>query len=225
MNIKSSYETLYQHWFKEYNQKEITALNQQLYEEYTRLITEIMHIENDSKRTLQFKLLSSYQEHFNYLFGDLLKMREVKLLNAALNLREISISNLYEAEKLFYQNLISTLKGFEKIKKMSGSELITAISPLVEEKTQQENIFLEKEGMVTEDDSTSKEAVPIEEPPFSEGEDGKLTLIRFIKECPPLVGVDLKDYGPFEKEDVAYLPDKNAQILIYEKIAETIELS
>lgn len=225
MNIKSSYETLYQHWFKEYNQKEITALNQQLYEEYTRLITEITHIENDSNRTLQFKLLSSYQEHFNYLFGDLLKMREVKLLNAALNLREISISNLYEAEKLFYQNLISTFKGFEKIKRMSGSELITAISPLVEEKTQQENIFLKKEGEETKDISTSKEAEPIEEPPSSEGEDEKLTLIRFIKECPPLVGVDLKDYGPFEKEDVAYLPDKNAQILIYEKIAETIDLS
>ncbi|MFX0106178.1 MAG: hypothetical protein ACFE75_11910, partial [Candidatus Hodarchaeota archaeon] len=42
---------------------------------------------------------------------------------------------------------------------------------------------------------------------------------------PPLVGVDLINYGPFEKEDIANIPQKNAKILIYEKFAEEIDLS
>ncbi|MFX0058952.1 MAG: hypothetical protein ACFE8J_11695, partial [Candidatus Heimdallarchaeota archaeon] len=50
------------------------------------------------------------------------------------------------------------------------------------------------------------------------------TLVRFIKKAPPLVGIDLINYGPFEENDVANLPYKNAKILIYEKFAKKIEI-
>ena len=83
MNIKSSYEKLYQHWLKESNQKDITALNQALYEEYSQLVSDVNNIEKDNKQNLQNKILISYQENFTYLITDLLKMREIKLLNPA----------------------------------------------------------------------------------------------------------------------------------------------
>ena len=51
------------------------------------------------------------------------------------------------------------------------------------------------------------------------------TLIRFNEPSPPLVGIDLINYGPFKTNDVANMPYKNAKILIYEKIAEKIEIS
>jgi len=41
----------------------------------------------------------------------------------------------------------------------------------------------------------------------------KMTLVRFLKESPAIVGVDLKSYGPFKPEDVAYLPKENAEVL------------
>ncbi|MFX0011673.1 MAG: hypothetical protein ACFE9R_15275, partial [Candidatus Hermodarchaeota archaeon] len=49
------------------------------------------------------------------------------------------------------------------------------------------------------------------------------TLIRFINKAPPLVGLDLKNYGPFEENDIANIPFQNAIILINEKYAEKIE--
>ena len=41
---------------------------------------------------------------------------------------------------------------------------------------------------------------------------------------PPLVGIDLINYGPFEKEDVANLPKENVKILISENFVEKIEI-
>ena len=51
------------------------------------------------------------------------------------------------------------------------------------------------------------------------------TLIRIIKETPELIGLDLKIYGPFQKEDIVNLPRKNARILVNEKFAEYFEVS
>ncbi len=39
-------------------------------------------------------------------------------------------------------------------------------------------------------------------------------LIRFIKDVPSIIGVDLKTHGPFLKEDIASLPFENADSLI-----------
>lgn len=41
----------------------------------------------------------------------------------------------------------------------------------------------------------------------------KMVLVRFLKESPAIVGVDLKTYGPFKPEDLAYMPEENAEIL------------
>ena len=41
---------------------------------------------------------------------------------------------------------------------------------------------------------------------------------------PPLVGIDGINYGPFQANDIANMPHKNAKILIYEKLAEEIEV-
>ena len=50
-------------------------------------------------------------------------------------------------------------------------------------------------------------------------------MIRFIEQTPPLVGIDLINYGPFMKEEIANIPLKNAQILVNERFAEFIEIN
>jgi len=51
-----------------------------------------------------------------------------------------------------------------------------------------------------------------------------LTVVRFIQDIPEIVGVDLKIYGPFKKEDVASLPLQNAQALEKQGAARVIEV-
>ncbi|MHA1409191.1 MAG: DNA replication complex subunit Gins51 [Candidatus Odinarchaeia archaeon] len=42
----------------------------------------------------------------------------------------------------------------------------------------------------------------------------KYLIIRIREEIPPIVGSDLKTYGPFKPEDIAAVPVKNAELLI-----------
>jgi DNA replication initiation complex subunit (GINS family) len=50
----------------------------------------------------------------------------------------------------------------------------------------------------------------------------KRLLIRFLQAIPAIVGPDMKTYGPFHKEDVAYLPTENAEVLIKRNIATEV---
>jgi len=48
------------------------------------------------------------------------------------------------------------------------------------------------------------------------------TVIRLLQELPEIIGEDLKVYGPFESEDIAVLPEENAEALIKRGAAEKI---
>lgn len=50
----------------------------------------------------------------------------------------------------------------------------------------------------------------------------KYLVLRFLKDVPSLVGLDMKAYGPFNTEDVASLPFENATLLIKKGLAEEI---
>ncbi|HDO20023.1 MAG: hypothetical protein NDF56_03890 [archaeon GB-1845-036] len=55
---------------------------------------------------------------------------------------------------------------------------------------------------------------------LEEGVFAKKILVRFVRDVPAFVGVDLKTYGPFQSEDVAYLPLINAEALVKRGVAE-----
>ncbi|UYP45268.1 hypothetical protein NEF87_001553 [Candidatus Lokiarchaeum ossiferum] len=50
------------------------------------------------------------------------------------------------------------------------------------------------------------------------------TTVRILSDISPIVGVDLEIYGPLNKEDVIFLPQKNADILIEENLASMLEI-
>jgi DNA replication initiation complex subunit (GINS family) len=55
-------------------------------------------------------------------------------------------------------------------------------------------------------------------------EDTKL-LVRFVEDVPSLMGVDMKTYGPFKKEDIAMLLKDNAKVLIDRGVAVNIKIN
>jgi DNA replication initiation complex subunit (GINS family) len=52
----------------------------------------------------------------------------------------------------------------------------------------------------------------------------ELSIVRFLDNVPEIVGVDLKIYGPYKKEDVGSLPKQNAQALIKQGLAKQIDV-
>tara|TARA_B100000029_G_scaffold170068_1_gene166396 strand:- start:231 stop:779 length:549 start_codon:yes stop_codon:yes gene_type:complete len=52
----------------------------------------------------------------------------------------------------------------------------------------------------------------------------KPVTVRFIKEFDEIVGVDLEKYGPFKSEDIATIPNDNAQALISNGVALKVKI-
>ena len=228
MNLNTYYKRLYQHWLKEFEQPTLTRLSQEDFNYFSKIINYIKKFEVEDKQKVKLQLLNSYKENFKFLFSDFLKIRELKLLNAALNLQEIDFTDVIEAEKLFYQRLISSIKGFKKLKKISLYDDSESLE--LEEIFEKENVIVELPPVVKVKDD-EKTIVPIDD--ISEKSkiiqtkqlaQYKYTLIRFTNSSPPLVGIDGFNYGPFQEDDIVNLPYKNAKILIYEKFAEKIDI-
>jgi DNA replication initiation complex subunit (GINS family) len=222
MDLEKEYEKLYQHWLKEFEHPTLTNLNQKQFEQYTAVLKSIENHHEDESEPVKFKLFESYKNNITFLYEDLLKMRELKIINTSLFLKDLDLEDILEAEKLLYQNLVSSIKGYRKVKAISlfeGQEFIES----------EEQIPMEAE---TVSKSTESEIIKEEKSEFSEivvkqeiKEDVDFMILRFLKKTPPLVGIDLINYGPFEEEDLASLPTQNAKILILEKFAEKVDLS
>lgn len=58
-----------------------------------------------------------------------------------------------------------------------------------------------------------------------EKKDEKLALITMLGSVQKFVGINMKHYGPFNKGDVATLPEPNADLLIKKGLAEKIEMT
>ncbi len=56
-----------------------------------------------------------------------------------------------------------------------------------------------------------------------EKQEEKLALVTLLGEIPRFVGINMKGYGPFNKGDVATLPELNAELLVKKGLAEKIE--
>ena len=63
------------------------------------------------------------------------------------------------------------------------------------------------------------------EPSGLSNRDKTVLLVRFVKDVPSIIGVDLKTHGPFLKEDIAKLPFENAESLIRQGAAVEIRSS
>lgn len=222
MDLEKEYNKLYEQWLKEFENVNLTPLSEENFKDYKRIFKDINDYPLNQKEEIKSQLLDSYKKNIDYLFKDFLRIREVKLINAALSLKEIDLKVVIESEKLFYQNLVSAIKGFQKLKAFTLYEEFE--KPLEEQ--DQKILQIEEESKVEQLKQIIEEQSSQTKEVFEEQQEIEYnyTLVRFIKKAPPLVGIDLINYGPFEENDVANLPYKNAKILIYEKFAKKIEI-
>ena len=229
MDLKKDYDKLYQHWLKEFEQPELTQLTQEIFDNYKFFFNYITQYQIEEKPKVELSLFTSYKKGFTYLFNDFLKIREVKILNYALSLNDINLNDVIEAEKLFFQNLVSAIKGYKKLKKLAlyDDQKPIELEEILQDEEKPANVPPLEESTEEYSNETNNISQLEKVKSVQSYQEIKYnyTLIRFNEPSPPLVGIDLINYGPFQVNDIANMPYRNAKILIYEKIAEKIELS
>ncbi len=206
MDLKIDYDILYQHWLQEFENEELTKLSEDLYGRYKSNSSFLSNLTLNDEDKIKTKIIESYKDNFEFLFNDFMKVREIK------------ITNLIEPERLFYQNLISAIKGFKKVKASFIYDQSHKIKDKIIKEAQVEVLD------VNEDFNQEITDLPSEYIAKEKTNQFNYILVKFLKKTPALVGIDLLNYGPFEKENIAFLPYENAKILIFEKFAQNIEL-
>jgi DNA replication initiation complex subunit (GINS family) len=77
-------------------------------------------------------------------------------------------------------------------------------------------------GILRDYEKMKQDILQGREPSVSKPRGKELALVRFVRDVPSIIGVDLKAHGPFHKEDVANLPSENAENLIRQGAAVEI---
>ena len=153
------------------------------------------------------------------------------------------IEKLNEDEKTLDQN---TLKGkllkneIRRVKKIASELLETRFHKILKAIIEDRSISLE---ILTKEEELTYEKI-IEGFQFFENLNKKISndrkineknsvhtidkskiLIRLLKDVPLIIGIDMRSYGPFKKEDMASLPATNAELLISRDAAVKVEIN
>ena len=103
------------------------------------------------------------------------------------------------------------------------SHVKTSQSPDLESVERQ--AYLERGDLLRRFEKMREEIMQGREPKLQESKNAGFVLVRFKKDVPSIIGVDLKTRGPFIREDVARLPQENAESLIRQGTAVEIPVS
>jgi len=143
-----------------------------------------------------------------------------RLKEAQRNLDQKSLkASLLEDELARLQQLIQQLldKRVEKMARMKGRGTQAQMGPV-------ERWFFEEFTNVTQHLSRVRESLTLgRDPPTSPEKKRGTVLVRFLKDLPSIIGVDLKSHGPFMKEDIASLPWENGESLIRQGTAVEVQ--
>ncbi len=216
--INITYETLFELLRREKNREELQKLDNTFFEDVVNYLKDkkaaldkpkddLFAAEERRKADIQF-------ENIKKILKEFYERREKKIMNMAMDMSRISMgalnseivdtSAMLDEEKELFDCLVEILNNNRK-----GIlyNILEAMIPKVEKKEKEE----------------SKEEVKTNTEVSNENQAETQKMVRFLHAVPKFVGKDLEEYGPFEQEDIANLPDEIAGVLIAKQRAELMK--
>lgn len=202
MDIRITFEILYEILRKEKFRPELQKLDQKFFENLIRYLQEKQAILESQKGK-------------DSIFSQEIERTQAEIINIRKMIKE-----LYEKRELKIIQL-ATLS--------TKTTQTPDLTPMLKEeqilfKNIKEQLTKQREDILNNILETKIPKIRTEKPKDIKSEKQLTTkLIRFTHSIPKFVAEDLNNYGPFIEEDVANLPIKTAQVLITNKRAEEIK--
>src|SRR2546421_9678373 len=194
--------------------------------EHCKLTTTYDEIQQAWKRELQNSELQPLRQGF---FKDLASYIK-RLKEAQRNLDPKSLKAIVmEEEAKRLEQLLTQLvdRRLEKLWTHANKELWTHANKdqSTNLESSEKQVYQDLSGISRHYEKFKEELLQGREPSSSMNRDKTTLLVRFVKDVPSIIGVDLKTHGPFLKEDIAKLPFENAESLIRQGAAVEIRSS
>ena len=205
--MTEEYKILYESWRREKQRQEIQPLPDGFFSTMAAYVAQLREQSRTTeKTTVRGKLIEKERDYVDRMLQDLNRFRLHKLVSAELDGTPVEPLNLTAEEKRLQVELrrliAAHVQGMKQI--LQGKETRFEAPPI----------------------DNPPHVTPIQQPHSAQhtrkGEE-ELKVVRFTQPLPAIMGVDMKTYGPFKAEDVASLPERNADNLIRKGIAKLVE--
>ncbi len=189
------FDKIHNKWKEEREKEDITPMIDPFYGSMRDFLKERTKATKQALNPITKKILEERLERIQYVINDFIKIRTNKIIKKILNKEEITV-NLAREELNFY----------DRMKQIYDIYLKEIFSP-------KDVAYTDIQGIL---------GVKAEE---TEEEEVELVAIRFLKATKQEIqGLDGKIYGPFEPDDVCFLPKENAISFVKQSIAEDIKI-
>lgn len=188
------FERIHEKWKDERENKSLTSIDEGFYGEMREFLKKQTVRTKEELNPIIKTILENKLQRTNYIINDLIKVRTAKIVRLIIQKQEITLE-LTREEKDFYQRLNFILDLFHK------------------------QIFSPKDIAYTDVGKTLGFEITEKE------EEIEYVYIRFLKSTKDKVqGLDGRSYGPFEPEDISYMPKENAAVFVKREIAQSVEV-
>ena len=193
-----NYEDLRKFQRMERNASSLAELSTHFYTELNELVKSYKEKYEQTHSIEDAKVLDNIQK----IALDIFERRELKILTKALKAAHSGLkeNNLVEIEKDFFNNSVNLIKANKREfdKALVGNGFVYPVSNVLDEKIKP--ISSEKE----------------------QSEDLNMVLVRILQNVPKFVLSNGNELGPFESNQIARLPSKEAHLLVEKSFAELI---
>ena len=194
--VAITFETIYEILRREKNKEDLQRIDNDFFQDVLNYLKEKQQIYLDSlKKTDLFSIserenTSLQLQNIKKILKELYDRREEKIIEMSLirsktKTNIIDTSNLLEQEKALYNSIVDVLNNYRE----------SIINSVIEMRSVTKPVF------VIEDKQEKKTELPV-------------TKLRFIQEIEPFFGKELEEYGPFKANEIAYIPNELANVIL-----------
>ena len=202
--MTDKYSLLYEAWRRERQRTDIQPLQENFHSTLAAYVAQIREQSKSAdKSTLAGKIIEKEKEHVERMISEINQTRMRKIVMLELEDKPVDVLNLTAEEKRLQVELRRLLANYSQGIKhiLMGQEY--------------------KEPLATH---TIQTLTNLDVQPTQQ-KSQVLKVVRFTQAIPAIMGIDMKTYGPFKVEDIAFLPAPNAENLIRKGIAKEVEIS
>ena len=194
--VAITFETIYEILRREKNKEDLQRIDNDFFQDVLNYLKEKQQIYLDSlKKTDLFSIserenTSLQLQNIKKILKELYDRREEKIIEMSLirsktKTNIIDTSNLLEQEKALYNSIVDVLNNYRE----------RIINSVIEMRSVTKPVF------VIEDNQEKKTELPV-------------TKLRFIQEVEQFFGKELEEYGPFKANEIAYIPNELANVIL-----------
>lgn len=198
--MSDRYGRLREAWEKEIEKPELQKIPDEFLQEMRRYSEELNKTPTDPG-TLTGSITKKEKRFVGQMLRELTETRLSKIVTKELRGEPIDAHAMTPEEQRLHSNVRQLLLGYRQ-----GAEIPEPEAPPAAQTP--------KPAAAPRPSA----AAPREEP------ESEMVVVRFLKPLPAIMGVDMRAYGPFDPEDVASIPRRNAVNLIRRGIAKLVDI-